>query len=106
MGSFIEMMKMELEHGGPHVHFVALILFILLGIIVLHGIFRLLIEVLCRVTKVPRESWRSVFRFMPTLLGILMGIQMTKDILNLPPFVQEMLSYHYLSVVIITVTFF
>jgi hypothetical protein len=42
MDSVITTLKFELEHGGPHVHFVALILFILLGIVVLHGIFRLL----------------------------------------------------------------
>ena len=106
MDNVISMVEWELEHGGPHVHFVALVLFILVGIVILHGIFRVLIELLCRVTKVPRESWRNVFRFMPTLLGILLGIQLTKNILNLPPFVQQMLSDHYHSVVIITVTFF
>lgn len=96
----------ELEHGGPHVHFLAFILFIIIGIAILHGVFRGVIEVLSRVTKVPRDSWRNVFRFMPTLLGILLGIRLTKDILNLPDFVQHILSYHYHSVVIITVTFF
>ncbi len=96
----------ELEHGGPHVHFLAFILFVIIGILILHGLFRLLIEALCRVTHVSRTSWRSVFRFMPTLLGILLGIQLTKDILNLPGFVQNALSYHYHSVVIITITFF
>ena len=96
----------ELEHGGPHVHFLAFILFIIIGIAILHGVFRGVIEVLSRVTKVSRDSWRNVFRFMPTLLGILLGIQLTKDILNLPNFVQNILSYHYHSVVIITVTFF
>ena len=39
-------------------------------------------------------------------MGILLGIRLTKDILNLPDFVQHILSYHYHSVVIITVTFF
>ena len=96
----------ELDHGGPHVHFLAFILFIIIGIAILHGVFRGVIEVLSRVTKVPRDSWRNVFRFMPTLLGILLGIRLTKDILNLPDFVQHILSYHYHSVVIFTVTFF
>lgn len=96
----------ELEHGGPHVHFLAFILFIIIGILILHGLFRLLIEALCRMTHVSRDNWRSIFRFMPTLLGILLGIQLTKDILNLPAFVQNSLSYHYHSVVIITITFF
>ena len=26
---------------------------------------------LSRVTKIPRDSWRNIFRFMPTLMGIL-----------------------------------
>ena len=106
MDSVITMLSWELEHGGPHVHFAALILFIIIGIIILHVVFHGLISLLSRVTKVPRDSWRSIFRFMPTLLGILLGIRLTKDILNLPPFVQQMLSDHYHSVVIITVTFF
>lgn len=106
MDSIVNTFSFELEHGGPHVHFLAFILFIIIGIAILHGVFRVVIEVLSRVTKVPRNSWRNIFRFMPTLLGILMGIQLTKDILNLPDFVQNILSYHYHSVVIITVTFF
>jgi small-conductance mechanosensitive channel len=106
MDSIVNTFSFELEHGGPHVHFLAFLLFIFIGIVILHGVFRIVIEVLSRVTKVPRDSWRNIFRFMPTLLGILLGIQLTKDILNLPDFVQNILSYHYHSVVIITVTFF
>lgn len=106
MDWIITTIDFELEHGGPHIHFLAFLLFIVLGIFILHGLFRLLIELLCRMTHVSRDTWRSVFRFMPTLLGILLGIQLTKDILNLPAFVQQSLSYHYHSVVIITVTLF
>lgn len=106
MDSIVNTFSFELEHGGPHVHFLAFLLFIFIGIVILHGVFRIVIEVLSRVTKIPRDSWRNIFRFMPTLLGILLGIQLTKDILNLPDFVQNILSYHYHSVVIITVTFF
>lgn len=105
MESIVNTFSYEMEYGGPHVHFLAFILFIIIGIVILHGVFRVVIEVLSRVTKVPRNSWRNIFRFMPTLMGILMGIQLTKDILNLPDFVQRGLSYHYHSVVIITVTF-
>lgn len=102
MDSIVNTFSFELEHGGPHVHFLAFLLFIFIGIVILHGVFRIVIEVLSRVTKIPRDIWRNIFRFMPTLLGI----QLTKDILNLPDFVQNILSYHYHSVVIITVTFF
>ena len=106
MDSVINMVTHELEHGGPHVHFAALIIFIIIGIIILHLIFHGVIVLLSRVTKVSRESWRSIFRFMPTLLGIQLGIQLTKDILDQPPFVKQMLSDHFHSLVIITVTFF
>lgn len=95
MDSIVNTFSFELEHGGPHVHFLAFLLFIFIGIVILHGVFRIVIEVLSRVTKIPRDSWRNIFRFMPTLLGILMGIQLTKDILNLPDVVQNILSYHY-----------
>ena len=93
MDSLMNTFSYELEYGGPHVHFLAFILFIIIGIAILHGVFRIVIEVLSRVTKIPRDSWRNIFRFMPTLLGILMGIQLTKDILNLPDVVQNILSY-------------
>ena len=103
---YINMFSRELKHGGPHVHLIAFFIFIAIGIFILHWVFRGLIEVLTRFTRVKRESWRTTFRFMPTLLGILTGIQLTKGILNLPPFVKSMLERHYHSLVIITVTFF
>lgn len=71
MESIVNTFSYEMEYGGPHVHFLAFILFIIIGIAILHGVFRVVIEVLSRVTKVPRDSWRNIFRFMPTLLGIL-----------------------------------
>ena len=74
MDSIVNTFSHEMEYGGPHVHFLAFLLFILIGIIILHGVFRVVIEVLSRVTKVSRDSWRNIFRFMPTLLGILLGI--------------------------------
>ena len=104
--SVISMLTDELEHGGPHVHFIAFILFLLLGILILHFAFRLLIEGLCRITKVSRASWRSVFRFMPTLLGLLWGIKATESILDLPDFLKSILEDHYHSLIIITATFF
>lgn len=106
MDSMLKMASDELEHGGPHIHFLLFVLFIIIGIVILHGLFRIVIELLSRLTKVPRTSWRNVFRFMPTLLGILLGIRLTKDILNLPSFLQDALSYHYHSIIIITITFF
>lgn len=52
MDSIVNTFSFELEHGGPHVHFLAFILFIIIGIAILHGVFRVVIEVLSRVTKI------------------------------------------------------
>ena len=71
MESIVNTFSYEMEYGGPHVHFLAFFLFIFIGIVILHGVFRIVIEVLSRVTKIPRDSWRNIFRFMPTLMGIL-----------------------------------
>ena len=51
MDSIVNTFSFELEHGGPHVHFLAFLLFIFIGIVILHGVFRIVIEVLSRVTK-------------------------------------------------------
>ncbi|WP_337803074.1 hypothetical protein [Megasphaera sp.] len=56
MDSIVNTFSHEMEYGGPHVHFLAFLLFILIGIIILHGVFRVVIEVLSRVTKVSRDS--------------------------------------------------
>lgn len=106
MSSMIDLLASELEHGGPHVHFAGFILFILMGIGMFHLFFRGLIELLCRITRISRENWHRTFRFIPTLLGIQLGIQLTKHLLSIPDFLQNILDYHYHSVVIITVTYF
>ena len=69
MDSIVNTFSFELEHGGPHVHFLAFVLFIIIGIAILHGVFRVVIEVLSRVTKISRDSWRNIFRFMPNPAG-------------------------------------
>ena len=61
MDSIVNTFSFELEHGGPHVHFLAFLLFIFIGIVILHGVFRIVIEVLSRVTKIPRDIWRNIF---------------------------------------------
>ena len=100
------MLMEEFQHGGPHVHFLAFILFNILGIVILHYVFKGLIHLLTRYTHVRREDWESTFRFMPVLLGMQLGIQLTKDILDLPGFVRHILSAHFHSLVIFTVTLF
>ena len=94
------------ERGAPHVHFVAFILFNILGILVLHYVFRWLIDFLSKHTRGSREAWAGAFRFLPVLLGMQLGIKLTKDILDLPKFVRHILNQHFHSLVIFTVTLF
>ena len=79
----------EFQHGGPHVHFLAFIIFNLIGIAILHYVFKWLIGLLSRHTHVRREEWENTFKFMPVLLGMQLGIKLTKNILNLPQFARH-----------------
>jgi small-conductance mechanosensitive channel len=99
-------MMRELEHGGPHVHFIAFVFFNLSGIFLLHILFHFLILFLARTTRIRKDSWQSIFRFMPTLLGLIAGFQLTRNILQLPWFLRELLDKHFHSLVLVTVTFF
>lgn len=101
-----DLLMEEFKNGGPHVHFVAFILFNILGILVLHYVFRWLIDFLSKHTWGSREAWAGAFRFLPVLLGMQLGIKLTKDILDLPKFVRHILNQHFHSLVIFTVTLF
>lgn len=101
-----DLLMEEFKNGGPHVHFVAFILFNILGILVLHYVFRWLIDFLSKHTRGSREAWAGAFRFLPVLLGMQLGIKLTKDILDLPKFVRHILNQHFHSLVIFTVTLF
>lgn len=98
--------KNELKHGGPHVHFLAFIFFNLLGILLFHFVFRFLIVILVKITHIKEKTWKSTFRFMPTLVGMLAGSRMAKDFLNVPWFIKELMENHFRSLLLITVTFF
>ena len=96
----------EFKNGGPHVHMMAFILFNILGIALLHYVFKGLIAFLSKHTRGSKETWESTFRFMPLLLGMMLGSSLTKNILDLPKFVRHGLNMHFHSLVIFTVTLF
>lgn len=96
----------ELEHGGPHVHFAAFILFNILGVVLLHFLFRIAIALLSRYTRYKEDTWRNAFRFMPTLMGLQLGSKFTQNFLSLPWFINEILNKHFHSLTIITTTWF
>lgn len=96
----------EFKNGGPHVHFMAFILFNILGIVILRYVFKWLVGFLARHTRGGRDAWERAFRFMPVLLGMQLGIKLTKDALDLPRFVRHGLNMHFHSLVIFTMTLF
>ena len=100
------MLMEEFKNGGPHVHFLAFILFNIIGIVILHYVFKWLIRLLTKYTHVRKDDWESTFKFMPVLLGMQLGIKLTKNILDLPKFVRHILNDHFHSLVIFTVTLF
>ena len=106
MKEFINQAVREIEHGGPHIHFIAFILFEILGVLAFHWLFRILIPLLARITRTRRDSWRSTFKFMDVCLGLMVGCQCTKYLVNVPWFITNLLDKHFHSLVVFTVTFF
>jgi small-conductance mechanosensitive channel len=96
----------ELQHGGPHVHFIAFILFEILGVVIFHWGFKFLIKFLAKITHSRVNTWRSTFKFMDVLLGLLAGFKLTEKFVNVPPFITDLLNKHFHGLVVFTVTFF
>ena len=101
-----KMLMEEFKSGGPHVHMMAFILFNIVGIVLLHYVFKGLIAFLSKHTRGSKEAWESTFRFLPVLLGMMLGSSLTKNILDLPTFVRHGLNMHFHSLVIFTITLF
>lgn len=101
-----KMLMEEFKNGGPHVHMMAFILFNIVGIVLLHYVFKGLIAFFSKHTRGSKEAWESTFRFLPVLLGMMLGSSLTKNILDLPTFVRHGLNMHFHSLVIFTITLF
>lgn len=78
----------------------------MLGIVVLHYVFRGLVHILSRYTKIPVHILRHVVRFMPFMTGICAGIYAADSFMELPDFVENHIDMIFYNVVAVTVILF
>lgn len=75
----------KIINGGFKVHLVFYLLSLTLGIITLRWGFSKLLKIIASKTKISYPLLQQVFRGIPTLLGILIGLYAAMEILVIPP---------------------
>lgn len=96
----------EVQYGGPHVHFAVFIICQIVGIILLHYIFRGITYLINRYTKMPEDVLNHITRFMPTMIGICCGIAVAGSIMDLPDFVKPHMQMVFFNALTLTITLF
>lgn len=95
-----------IQHGGPRLTAAIFFVALVLGIVVLHYVFRGLVHILSRYTKIPVYILRHVVRFMPFMTGICAGIYAADSFMELPDFVENHIDMIFYNVVAVTVILF
>lgn len=95
-----------IRHGGPRLTAAIFFVALVLGIVVLHYVFRGLVHILSRYTKIPVYILRHVVRFMPFMTGICAGIYAADSFMELPDFVENHIGMIFYNVVAVTVILF
>ncbi|MCF0154836.1 MAG: mechanosensitive ion channel family protein [Veillonella sp.] len=103
-----EVLQEELEHGGPHVNTVEFFALIIAGIIFSHFLFKFLIYLVSKFTKINDKTLSRVVRGIPPLMGIVIGIGWTTSVLSLraPDFVLNWMTELMRTVWTLTATLF
>ncbi|ERT60403.1 transporter, small conductance mechanosensitive ion channel MscS family protein [Megasphaera vaginalis (ex Srinivasan et al. 2021)] len=104
MPAFFDSLEQEILHGGPHIHLLAFLICLSVGIVVLQYVFRILIVFLSKSRHISEDCLRQIFRAIPTCVGILIGIKIAKWSLTVPDFVQAFLDGLFHTVLTVTVT--
>lgn len=91
-------------NGGFKVHLVFYLLSLTLGIITLRWGFSKLLKIIASKTKISYPLLQQVFRGIPTLLGILIGLYVTMEVLAIPPRPLLFLQRVFHSIVIMSLT--
>ncbi|MBP2630290.1 MAG: MscS Mechanosensitive ion channel [Firmicutes bacterium] len=94
----------KIINGGFKVHLVFYLLSLTLGIITLRWGFSKLLKIIASKTKISYPLLQQVFRGIPTLLGILIGLYVTMEILAIPPRPLLFLQRLFHSIVIMALT--
>ena len=96
----LDSLAYEIQYGGPHVHLAVFIICQIIGIILLHYVFRIVTYMLNRYTKLPQDILDHITRFMPTMVGMCCGIAVADNIMDLPDIVKphmQMIFYNVLT---------
>ncbi|MBP2635327.1 MAG: MscS Mechanosensitive ion channel [Firmicutes bacterium] len=104
MLEFLIGLETRIVNGGFKTHLTAFIICLILGIIILQWVCSKILKIIARKTKIPQLLLLQIFRGIPTLLGILIGIYVAKEFLAIPPGPLQFLQHLFHSVVIMTLT--
>ena len=91
-------------NGGFKTHLVFYFISLALGIIILRLVFSKLLKIIARKTNISYSLLQQTFRGIPTLLGILIGLYATMEILTIPPRPLLFLQRLFHSLVILSLT--
>lgn len=72
-------------NGGFKTHLVAYFISLVLGIIILRLVFSKMLKIIARKTNTSYPLLQQIFRGIPTLLGILIGLYAAMEILTISP---------------------
>lgn len=104
MFEFFSEMGDKIINGGFKVHLVFYLLSLTLGIITLRWGFSKLLKIIASKTKISYPLLQQVFKGIPTLLGILIGLYVAMEILVIPPRPLLFLQQVFHSIVIMSLT--
>lgn len=104
MFEFFSEMGDKIINGGFKVHLVFYLLSLTLGIITLRWGFSKLLKIIASKTKISYPLLQQVFKGIPTLLGVLIGLYVAMEILVIPPRPLLFLQQVFHSIVIMSLT--
>lgn len=102
----LDSLAYEIQYGGPHVHLAVFIICQIIGIILLHYVFRIVTYLINRHTKLPQDILEHITRFMPTMVGMCCGIAVADNIMDLPDIVKPHMQMIFYNVLTFTITLF
>jgi small-conductance mechanosensitive channel len=91
-------------NGGFKIHLVVYFISLALGIIILRLVFSKLLKIIAGKTNISYPLLQQIFSGIPTLLGILMGLDVAMEILVIPPRPLLFLQNLFHSLVILSLT--
>jgi len=91
-------------HGNLKTHLIIYFISLALGIILIRLVFSKLFKIIAEKTKISYSLLQQIFRGIPTLLGILIGLYAAMELLAIPPGPLQFLQMLFHSIVILTLT--